>query len=127
VLEITGFTDNGWIGLSMIHTLFSKEHNTICDMLKRKHSDWTDDQLYCKARLINSAVMAKVHTIDWTPAILPHRTKQVALKTNWSGVTGDEFQEVLKFLDEKELLGGIVGSSADHHLPPTHSGKSLSA
>jgi hypothetical protein len=117
-LEITGFTDNGWIGLSMLHTLFSKEHNTICDMLKSKYTDWTDDQLYCKARLINSAVMAKVHTVDWTPAILPHPTTQLALRTNWSGIAGEDVQDVLKFLDENELLGGIVGSSADHHSAP---------
>ena len=25
-----------------------------------------------KARLINSALMAKIHTVEWTPAILPH-------------------------------------------------------
>ena len=108
-LELTGFTDNGWIGLSMLHSLFAKEHNTLCDMLKGKHPDWNDDQLYAKARLINAAMLAKIHTIDWTPAIMPHPTTQLALRTNWSGVLGEELQEVLEFLDESELLGGIVG------------------
>jgi hypothetical protein len=117
-LEITGFTDNGWVGLSMLHSLFTKEHNNVCDMLKKKYPNWTDEQLYCKARIINSAVLAKIHTIDWTPAIMPHPTTQLALRTNWSGILGEELQEVLKFLDENELLGGIVGSKADHHTAP---------
>jgi hypothetical protein len=117
-LELTGFTDNGWIGLSMLHSLFSKEHNTLCDMLKKKHPEWNDDQLYAKARLINSAMLAKIHTIDWTPAIMPHPTLVLALRTNWSGILGQDLQEVLKFLDENELLGGIVGSHADHHTAP---------
>src|SRR3954447_459129 len=58
-LELTGFTQNGWIGLSMLHALFTLEHNSVCEMLKGWYPSWTDDQLFAKARLINSAVMAK--------------------------------------------------------------------
>jgi hypothetical protein len=117
-LEITGFTDNGWIGLSMLHALFTREHNLICDMLKAKYPSWDDARLYGKARLINAALLAKIHTVDWTTAILPHRTTKLALRTNWYGIAGESLQEVLTFLDENELLGGIVGSSADHHAAP---------
>ena len=28
--EITGFTENGWVGLSLLHGLFALEHNAIC-------------------------------------------------------------------------------------------------
>jgi hypothetical protein len=63
-------------------------------------------------------MLAKIHTVDWTPAIMPHPTTVLALRTNWSGIAGEELQEVLKFLDENELLGGIVGSHADHHTAP---------
>lgn len=117
-LELTGFTDNGWIGLSMLHALFAREHNAICDALKSKYPAWDDDKLYGKARLITAALLAKIHTVEWTPAIMPHPTTQLALRTNWSGITGDDLQEVLKFLNENELLGGIVGSHADHHTAP---------
>jgi hypothetical protein len=55
-LELTGFTDNGWIGLSMLHALFTKEHNAICDKLKSAYPDWDDERLYTKARLINAAI-----------------------------------------------------------------------
>jgi hypothetical protein len=117
-LELTGFTDNGWVGLSMLHTLFVREHNTICEMFKSRHPTWSDDQLCGKARLVNAALLAKIHTVDWTPAILPHPTTQFALRTNWSGILGEDLQEVLKFLNEDELLGGIVGSDTDHHSAP---------
>ena len=32
-----GFTDNWWIGLAMLHTLFTLEHNHICDLLAHEH------------------------------------------------------------------------------------------
>ena len=117
-LEITGFTTNGWIGLSMLHGLFASEHNAICDMLKAKHADWTDEQLFEKARLINSAVLAKIHTVEWTPAILPHEVIKLAMHTNWYGLVDEDLQDVLKFLNDDELLGGIVGSKTDHHTAP---------
>ena len=37
----TGFKENWWIGMEMLHTLFAKEHNAICEMLRAKHADWT--------------------------------------------------------------------------------------
>jgi len=115
--ENTGFTDNGWIGLSMLHGLFALEHNYLCDALRHQHPDAADQWLYDKARLINSALMAKIHTVEWTCAIVPHPTIQLAMNTNWNGVAG-ELQEVFKFLDDSEVLGGIVGSHADHHAAP---------
>jgi len=40
------------------------------------------------------------------------------MNVNWSGLAGEDLQDVLTFLDDKELLGGIVGSRADHHTAP---------
>ena len=34
------------------------------------------------------------------------------------GLAGEELQDALTFLDEQELVGGIVGSHADHHSAP---------
>ena len=36
-LSFTGFTDNWWIGLAMLHTLFTQEHNHVCDLLAHEH------------------------------------------------------------------------------------------
>ena len=38
-LEITGFTDNTWIGQSLLHAVFALEHNAICDRLTRDYPE----------------------------------------------------------------------------------------
>jgi hypothetical protein len=117
-IELTGFTDNFWVGLSMLHSLFVLEHNSICDLLNSRNPGWTDGQIYARARLINCALMAKIHTVEWTPAILPHETIALAMRVNWNGLAGEKFQDWFPRLDDSELLGGIVGSHADHHTAP---------
>jgi len=117
-LHFSGFTDNWWLGLAMMHTLFTLEHNHICDLLAAQHPAWSDAQLFEKGKLINSALMAKIHTVEWTTAILPHAVIRRAMNVNWSGLVGEDLQEALDFLDDKELLGGIIGSKADHHAAP---------
>ena len=117
-LHLTGFNENWWIGLAMLHTLFTLEHNHLCDELAKQHGDWNDAQLHAKAKLVNSALMAKIHTLEWTLAIVPHPIVELALNTNWHGVAGEDLQQVFKFLNDDELLGGIVGSKHDHHGAP---------
>lgn len=63
-LPDTGFNNNWWIGLELLHTLFALEHNAICDKLFENHPDWTSDKLFDTARLINCALMAKVHLVS---------------------------------------------------------------
>jgi hypothetical protein len=117
-VHFAGFSDNWWIGLAMLHTLFTLEHNYVCDLLAHEHPDWNDDQLHRTAKLINSAVMAKIHTVEWTPAIIPHPIIKLAMNVNWSGLAGEDRRELAELLDDRELLGGIVGSEADHHGAP---------
>jgi hypothetical protein len=117
-VHLSGFTENWWVGLAMLHTLFTCEHNHICDVLIKEHPDWNDAQIYGKAKLINSALMAKIHTVEWTVGILPHPIIQLGMRTNWYGVTDEELQEVFSFLGENEILGGLVGSKANHHSAP---------
>lgn len=82
----TGFRQNWWIGLSLLHNLFTLEHNAIADALAAAYPSWTDQQLYDKARMINAALIAKIHTIEWTPAILPNKTLNVGMHANWGGL-----------------------------------------
>ena len=117
-VELTGFADNWWIGLSMLHALFVNEHNAICERLLQEYPDWSDERLFQQARLINSALLAKIHTAEWTPAMLPHPTVAAALRLNWAGVAGEALQEKFDFLDDSEILGGIVGTTTDHHSAP---------
>ncbi|HEX5107976.1 MAG TPA: peroxidase family protein [Vicinamibacterales bacterium] len=116
-LEITGVTDNGWVGLSLLHGLFALEHNAICDLLKRHNPSWNDEQLFQRARLVNGALIAKIHTVDWSTAILSHPVVQKGLRANWEGVLGDT-QKIFPGLNDNDLLAGIPGSPTDHHSAP---------
>ena len=123
-VEETGFVRNWWVGLSILHTLFVKEHNAICDRLRTKHPRWDDLRLFNVARLINAAVMAKIHTIEWTPAILPNEAANSALNANWYGLATNflRSRESRKTLSEINLrnpeLGGVVGNPIDKHEVP---------
>jgi hypothetical protein len=113
--ERTGFTDNWWVGLALMHTLFSREHNAIVDMLRNENPYWTSDQLFDTARLINTGLMAKIHTVDWTTAILSNPVLQVAMRANWWGLETETGQKVFgRILHDNEEISGIPGSQFDH-------------
>jgi hypothetical protein len=117
-IDLTGFNDNYWIGLSMFHTLFALEHNAICDALHAHYPTWTGEQLFQKARLVNSALMAKIHTVEWTPALLQHPTADRAMRINWWGAFGEQIRKRFGRFSDGEVLGGIPGSPTDHHTAP---------
>jgi hypothetical protein len=116
-VDLTGFADNYWVGLSLLHTLFVKEHNAICDMLAKHYPSWDDEKLFLTARLINSALSAKIHTIEWTPGILAHPVVTRALNMNWYGAGGKTGKKFLSRLSKAEVLSG-VGGELDYHGAP---------
>lgn len=113
-IDITGINGNWWVGIALMHTLFTLEHNAICDRLHAEYLSWSDDELFDHARLINVALMAKIHTVDWTPAILSHPTLQVAMNANWWGVAGERIYKIFGRISGGEVISGIPGSSKDH-------------
>ncbi|EJP63377.1 Alpha-dioxygenase 2 [Beauveria bassiana] len=116
---LTGFNDNWWVGMEMLHTLFALEHNSLCDMFKKEYPDWTGDQIFDKARLVNSALMAKIHTVEWTPAILAHPILEFGMNTNWWGVVGEKLTRLLgRVSKDSEIISGIPGSGVDHDRIP---------
>ncbi len=123
-VEETGFVRNWWVGTSILHTLFVKEHNAICARLKTKYPHWEDARLFNVARLVNAAVIAKIHTIEWTPGILPNRALHAGLNANWYGLATNFLRprESRKTLAEIQLrnaeLGGVVGNRIDKHGVP---------
>jgi hypothetical protein len=112
--DVTGVTGNYWVGLSLFHTLFTLEHNAICEALKAAHPDFGDEELFDRARLVNTALMAKIHTVEWTPGILGHPTLQIAMNANWWGLWGRWVTMHLGRLSRSEALSGIPGSPKDH-------------
>jgi hypothetical protein len=117
-LDLSDVPGNFWVGLGVLHTLFMLEHNAICDRLRREYPTWTDEQLYDKARLINAALMAKIHTVDWTPAVIAHPTTAYAIRGNWHGLVGQRRGERRGPFRNSEVLYGIPGSPTDHHGVP---------
>jgi tetratricopeptide (TPR) repeat protein len=123
-VEEAGFNQNWWVGLTLLHTLFVKEHNAICDMLKAHYPEWDDNRLYNVARLINAAVLAKIHTVEWTPAILPNRVLYYAMNANWYGLveTFTRRRKNRKALRSIKIasseVGGIVGNPTEKHDAP---------
>ena len=123
-VEMTGFRRNWWVGLSLLHTLFTKEHNAICDELKKKNPDWDDQKLFQTARLINAAVMAKIHTVEWTPAVLPNPKLNAAMSANWFGAATkwlrdpDHRKTIADINLTDEISGGLVGGKLEKHGVP---------
>jgi hypothetical protein len=120
-VEDAGFRRNWWVGLTMLHTLFVREHNAICDMLYDAYPTWDDNRLFNVARLINAGVMAKIHSVEWTPAILPNETLEIGLNSNWYGLLTYKMRKdkARKTLSEVNIrnpeLGGIVGNPINRH------------
>lgn len=114
-IDHTGFFDNYWIGLSIFHTVFTLEHNAICDHLATAYPNWDDESLFNTAQLINCALMAKIHTVEWTPGILSHPALKVSMNANWWGLLGENLKKNLGRLSDTEEFSGIIGSDTDHH------------
>jgi hypothetical protein len=106
--ETVAFPDNWNIGLSFFHNVFAREHNLFVEAFRRQaaaHSeadsglrnptrphqvitnkDVTADELFEIARLVVSAEIAKIHTIEWTTQLLYNEPLYLAMNANWSGL-----------------------------------------
>ncbi len=117
LLEWTGEPGNFWIGLSALHTLFAREHNLLCDQLAAHYPEKSDDGdwLFNTTRLIIAALLAKIHTVEWTPGILNTPELRFAMRANWWGLLGERFVSAWGRVTKREILSGIIESETDHH------------
>ena len=113
-IEVTGVSGNWWLALDLMHTLFTLEHNAICDRLRAEYPTWSDEELFDRARLINAALLAKIHTVEWTTAILGHPTLQIGMRANWWGLATERVNRLFGRLSNSELISGIPGSPTNH-------------
>src|SRR5947209_11773392 len=107
-----------WIGLAMMSTLFALEHNAICDRLKVEFPTWSDDDLFDRARLINVGLMAKIHTVEWTPAIISHPITQAAMRDEWWGLQGEQLSNLFGRFSDNEVISGTPGSATNQFTAP---------
>jgi len=106
--EAVAFPDNWNIGLSFFHNVFAREHNAFVNEFRRKaaaapdadcglrdpaepgrpirYRDVSAEELFEIARLVVSAEIAKIHTIEWTPQMLYDEPLYLAMNANWSGL-----------------------------------------
>jgi hypothetical protein len=106
--ESAAFPDNWTIGMSFLHTVFSREHNQFVDHFRRRaaqtpdedsglrnpasatrvirYRDVTPDELFDAARLVVAAEIAKIHTIEWTPQLLYDEPLFKGMNGNWGGL-----------------------------------------
>jgi hypothetical protein len=112
------FTPGWWLGLNMMSTLFVREHNAIANALKATYPQWTDEELYQRARLVTAALIAKIHTVEWTPAILAHPTAVTGLRANWWGLAGERIHRLFGQISSSEVISGIPRSEQEHYGVP---------
>ncbi|MCB5166925.1 peroxidase [Streptomyces bambusae] len=117
-LDHTGMNSDYWAGLSLLHTLFAKEHNAVCDHLRSHYPTWDDERLFHTARLVNTALMAKIHTVEWTPGVLDTPVLHKAMHTNWYGMLPRWVSKKYGRFGSGEMLSGILGSPTEHHAAP---------
>ncbi|XP_059294091.1 alpha-dioxygenase PIOX [Lycium ferocissimum] len=107
---ISGDVRNTWAGLLALQALFVQEHNAVCDALKKEYPELEDEDLYRHARLVTSAVIAKVHTIDWTVELLKTDTMLAGMRANWYGLLGKKFKDTFGHVNiGGSVFGGYVG------------------
>ncbi|XP_022150068.1 alpha-dioxygenase 1-like [Momordica charantia] len=107
-VAISGDVRNSWAGVSTLQALFIKEHNAVCDTLKKEDPELEDEDLYRYARLVTSAVIAKIHTIDWTVELLKTDTLLAGMRGNWYGLLGKKFKDTFGHVGGS-IFGGLVG------------------
>jgi hypothetical protein len=130
-VDKTGFQENWWSGMSLLHNLFIRNHNTIAadkEFVKqvtaqleaseegkklekgsKEYDALLDQMLYDKARLVNTAIIAKIHSIDWTPAVFDTTPMDAALRANWFGILEGQLDKNVKgraFWDQVKAFTG---------------------
>ena len=112
--EAAAFPENWSIGLSFLHNLFVREHNSFVDAFRAyaakpnhrnrdsglrdprfpnrmiTYAQVSDEELFEIARLVVAATIAKIHTIEWTPQLLYDEPLRTAMFSNWQGLFHDE-------------------------------------
>jgi Animal haem peroxidase len=64
------------------------------------------------------AMIAKIHTVEWTPAIMAYPPAEAAIRANWYGAPKDWVTQAAAWLVNAHSLKGIPQTLPDHHGVP---------
>ena len=114
--ELAAFPDNWNIGMSFYHNLFVREHNSIVDEFRHmqqktpdrdsglrhpddpqksiSYAEASDEEIFQIARLVVTAEIAKIHTIEWTTQLLYGEPLYLGMNSNWFGLFNVEEDDV---------------------------------
>jgi len=111
--------------LQLLHTVFLKEHNLIASRLAEEYPAWGDEELFQTSRLILSGLLAKIHTVEWTPVILNNLVLRLGININWYGlyegpvrVLGPQLAAAVP-VSQFEGVPGVLGLGHDTYLADT--------
>lgn len=108
-VPLTGFNDNMSPQLIVMHTIWTLEHNSVADAVKSEHPDWNDEQIFQMARLRVTALNARLHTTEWTRALLPNRILHAGMWHDWYGFVDKPLKLwIMRFTDRHPRLGRIL-------------------
>eukprot|EP00892_Ulva_mutabilis_P010544 jgi/Ulvmu1/7862/UM004_0093.1 len=79
---------NSWAGVALLQDVFVREHNMIAEAIAAAEPELDDEGIFRKARLAVAAIVAKIHTIDWTVELLKTPLLKTAMNVNWNGFFG---------------------------------------
>lgn len=118
--ELAAFPDNWNIGLSFYHNLFVREHNSFVDEFRKRqrqtpegdsglrnprepkrvisYADTSDEEIFQAGRLVVSAMIAKIHTTEWTPQLLYDEPLYRGMNANWFGLFEQQENDVSRLL-----------------------------
>ena len=65
-------------GLFLYNTIFLREHNRVCDVLKKEHPEWNDERLFQTSKLVILGI-AKFLSFSYFIVVITHKT---TYKTN---------------------------------------------
>ncbi|KAM0002352.1 putative hem peroxidase superfamily, hem peroxidase, animal-type [Helianthus debilis subsp. tardiflorus] len=95
-----------WLFLNLPASSISHLQYTYTNQKEYPYLD--DEELYRHARLVTSAVIAKIHTIDWTVELLKTDMLVAGMRANWYGILGKRFKDTFGHVGGS-ILGGLVG------------------
>jgi hypothetical protein len=104
------------------HTLYVRHHNWVCDVLKSRHADWSDNQIFQVARRVVTMTYVKIHTGTWTHTLFANEAVVNGLNANLFGRAERKLPHFEKKIYRPEqgtdpIAHGIAAGKINKHKP----------